>query len=591
MSTVQKVATNTQPQRRLAVIQTGQALESLRDSGHSLPTALGEVIDNSIEAKANHIAVRLDDGVSRDGRKHIHRIAIADDGSGMDPDILHHYLVIGYSTRYMRTDTIGKYGVGAKLAALNFGRRIDVWSRDDARADWLHVHFDLDEAINEEKLGETAGLDAPTNVKVPDDLRELLPEGTGTLVIWSRVDRLEEGRWAENSNELRLDLERELARIFRYFINGGIKISVNGKELIAHDPLMRMEGTWSDYVLTRENRKNSGDKRSRSEKIESFEHFPATVIGEEEIKIGRGKAKVIVTLYPKEVIRKRGVGGDNLAKELRVPDNEGVISFVRKSREVSYTIVPRILPGGVKEQDRFIGIEVTFNPDLDNYFGIRNVKRGVEPHGDLRDKVRTYLKGRITTARNIIDEVWGKVSREEQETTGEHTSILEAVKEVDVTMPKGRAEDDLSPSEVEKALEELANDVLPEDVSEKEKEAYLNKIKSLPHVVESVDFPGNMFISTQHLAGKVIIRLNTRHPFYREMWEPIKLISQRDAGTVSGEEAVSVARRTIEALTLLLIAYGKAESMDSSPAEKYGDLTQYWGQFLSTMLNKVKNVL
>lgn len=76
-------------------------------------------------------------------------------------------------------------------------------------------------------------------------------------------------------------------------------------------------------------------------------------------------------------------------------------------------------------------------------------------------------------------------------------------------------------------------------------------------VCDSVDFPGNMFIDVKHIAGQVIIRLNTRHRFYREMWEPLKDIAQRDAGTVSGEEAVKAARRTIEALSLLIIAYGK----------------------------------
>ena len=42
---------------RLPAVQAGQALLSLRDSGHDLPTALGEVLDNSVEAQAGHIKV------------------------------------------------------------------------------------------------------------------------------------------------------------------------------------------------------------------------------------------------------------------------------------------------------------------------------------------------------------------------------------------------------------------------------------------------------------------------------------------------------------------------------------------------------
>lgn len=572
---------------RIPMVQTGQALLSLRDSGHNLPTALGEVLDNSIEAKANNILIRLDQAEDRQGKKHIHRIAVADDGTGMDVDILHHYLVLGFSTRYMRIDTIGKYGVGAKLAALNFGRRIDVWSRDSAAGEWMHVYFDLDEAMREEATGEIVGLDAPTSLEVPSDFADLLPASTGTLVVWSNVDRLEDGRLAANFDELRLELEKELSRIFRHFIQGGIKISINAKEIVAHDPLMRMTGSWSDLILTRD-REKTGDKRSDRKALVP-EHFPATLIAEDEIRIGGCKAKLTVTLYPKEVIRKRGMGGDKLATMLRVPENQGAISFVRLNREVSYTNVPRIFPSGVQDPDRFIGIEVSFKPELDEFFGIRNVKRGVEPHGELRVKIRELLKKHVSTARKMIEEAWGIAAREDQEKDGEHNAVMTAVKDVDATMPKSRADEVTNPDDVEQALKDLAQDV--GRTKEEEKQEYVDRIRELPFVIESVDFPGNMFITTQHLAGKVIIRINTRHPFYRDMWEPIKSISERDAGTVSGDEAVKTARRTIEALTLLLIAYGKAESMHSNPSEHYSDLTAYWGQFLQTLMQKVKNVI
>lgn len=569
---------------RIPAIQAGQALQSLRDSGHNLPTALGEVLDNSLEANANSILVRLDQGKNQNGKKHVHRIAVADDGTGMSIDVLHHYPVIGFSTRYMRTDTIGKYGVGAKLAALNFGRRIDVWSRTNSNEPWLHVYFDLDEALALEANGQVVGIAAPHEHPVPEDLVDLMPATSGTLVVWSNVDRLEEGRTAANFDELRLELEKELARIFRYFINGGIKISVNGNELIAHDPLMQMEWSWADHVLTRE---VSDQKKAYAR--DNLRHFPSTVLEEKEIAVGGGKARVSVTVYPKEVLRKRGKGGDKLARELRVPENMGSISFVRKNREVSYTNVPRIFPAGVQDLDRFIGIEIAFSPDMDDYFGIRNVKRGVEPHGELRDKIRKLLEGVIPRARKIIDEAWGEALREDHDNEGEHTRILNAVKDVDATMPKGRVETPSEPGQVDEALKELALDVGHKDP--KEQDAYVQKVRDLPYVIESVDFPGNMFISTQHLAGRVLIRLNTRHPFYRDMWEPIRTMSERDAGSVSGDEAVKVARRTIDALSLLLISYGKAESMHNNPVEQYGDLTQFWGQFLSTMLKQIKNVV
>src|SRR4030081_2670724 len=102
---------------RIPVVLTGQALRSLRDSGYTLPAALGEVVDNSLEAEANNIRVRMDEAQEgRSSKRNTHRISVSDDGIGMDDFTLQHYLQLGFSTRYMSKKTIGKYGVGAKLS-------------------------------------------------------------------------------------------------------------------------------------------------------------------------------------------------------------------------------------------------------------------------------------------------------------------------------------------------------------------------------------------------------------------------------------------------------------------------------------------
>jgi hypothetical protein len=572
------------------MVLTGQALNSLRDSGYDLATALGEPVDNSLEANANNVRIRLDELKDKRGKKHIHRIIIADDGDGMDKQTLWHYLQLGFSTRYMSRDTIGKYGVGAKLAALNFGRRIDVWSRTDSAGPWLHVCFDLDEARDEEQRGEIPGIDEPREEQIPEEVASVFPEGTGTVVVWSKVDRLEEGRRAPDANELRIEVEKELSRIFRYFLAGGRRIVVNETELLPFDPLMLMERSWSDKVLNEyyaDDAKKGNGARKRASR-----HFPAKEIWAELIKIAGQEATVRITLYPREILRKRGMGGDKLAQKLRIPENEGRISFVRLDREVSYTNVPRIFGRRVSEADRFIGIEVSFKPGLDDYFGIRNVKRGVEPHGELRDNLRAILTKYVESARKEIDEVWGAAARDDAATRGEHANVVTAATEADRTLPRGRAKGPETPEERERVFEDLAKDVIgPEAEKEKERKEYIERLKALPFAVESVDFPGTQFIDVQHVDGRVLIRVNTRHRFYREMWAPLREIATLEAGSVSGADAVNAARRTIEALTLLVIAYGKAESMHANPHEQYGELRNYWGHFLDSLMGKVKNVV
>lgn len=563
---------------RLPMIQTGQALMSLRDSGYSLPTALAEVVDNSIEAKAHRIRVRLEEMTER-SKKHVHRIAICDDGEGMDADTLHHYLVIGYSTRWMRSDTIGKYGVGAKLAALNFGRRIDVWSRQSPDEPWLHVHFDLDEALQEEKQeqGGAVGIDAPQAAEIPDDFDKLLPKGAGTLVVWSRVDRLEQGRVTATFDELLVDVQKELSRIFREYIDGGIKLEVNNKLLLPHDPLFLMRGTWAEEVLSKEPQDGSDE----------VPFYQPESIADEHIKVRGSTVRLRVTLYPETVTRKRGKGGDTLAKKLRVPENLGALSFMRMKREISYTNVPRILPGGVEPPDRFIGIEIAFNPELDDFFGVRNVKRGVEPHGELRDKIRERLARHIPQARKRLQERWGIETAKHTCKAGEHGPINEALKEADKTMPKSRAPR-VPEEEARQELDRLARDT-GHDSSEEEKQDYVERIRNLPIVLESVDIPGKQFVDVQAINNQVIIRLNTRHRFYREIWQPLSEIGKSDPGAVSGDDAVRTARRAVEGLALMVAAYGKAISLMDQP-DQYDDLTGFWGQFVDTLMGKVKDI-
>ena len=234
--------------------------------------------------------------------------------------------------------------------------------------------------------------------------------------------------------------------------------------------------------------------------------------------------------------------------------------------------------------DRFIGIEIQFTPEMDEYMGVRNVKRGVEPHGDLRALIRSRLQKWIPQARAEIQNLWGVALKKSKESKGEHSDILEVVKKADRTLPKSkgpRPDQDRD----KKILDKLAEDTGHAEPGEKA--GYLSRISELPFVVETVDFPGMSFIDIQHLSHQIVIRLNVRHPFYQELWQPIRAIAVAPAGSVSGDEATSAARRTIEALTLLVIAYAKAESMDVDPA-RFTELRDDWGKFLRSLMEKSK---
>ncbi|EYD75304.1 hypothetical protein Rumeso_03128 [Rubellimicrobium mesophilum DSM 19309] len=570
---------NPAAEKREPVIQTVQALLALRDSGFSLPAALAEVVDNSIEAKARNIEVTLHEAVGRSGKGHVDYITIVDDGIGMPRKDLAKYLVIGFSTRWMRKDTIGKYGVGAKLAALNFGRCIDVWSRQDGKSPWLHVSMDLTAMDEAEKRGES---DAVT-IAPPDDtppLEEWVPKppkGSGTVVVWSDVDRLEAGRAHDNFDGLVREARRELARIFREFINGGVKLKVNGYVLAAADPLFQMSGSFADVILAEEAKKN---KRA------VLDHYPPKlVIADREeiyIKDADASAYLTVTVAPAAVLRERGKGGDDLARSLHINEAQGLISFVRFKREISYTIVPRMFPSGIRESDRFIGIEVSFDPDLDEYFGVRNVKHGVVPQFELRNRIRTMLKPYINTARKVIQEQWREQDRKNKVNGGEHESVVVAAAEVDKGLPKARAVA-LSEAAALQIYRDLAKDVGHEDPAAVKD--YVDRVSARPFTVETVDVAGKQFLDIHYLGGsKVVVRVNKRHKFYREIWAP--LLAVNNGEVEASDDMKTLARRATDAFTLMVIAYARATAMNDDPSE-YEELSSYWGIFLDTLMSKV----
>ncbi|GGZ09852.1 hypothetical protein CP967_15300 [Streptomyces nitrosporeus] len=569
----------------IPVVLSGQALLSLRESGHNFPSAVGEVIDNSVEARANHVQIMTEE-VMKGRKKVISQIAFFDDGEGMDDKTLHHYLQLGFSTRFMSDKTIGKFGVGAKLAGLSVGTCIEAWSRVAGSEAIRHVKFDLDDAVEAEKRGEKIGINPPNDEPLPAHLVPYFPEGTGTLVLWSKIDRVSDGHGRSTPDHVRTEITKELSRIFRDFLCGGIKITVDHTDLVPHDPTFLRKGTWVDKVLTDEIA-----RREKAPRDDKDTHFEGQVFFNEEVDVQGTdhKIRVVITLAPREVLRAKGKGGDTLARKLRLPENEGAISFMRLDREISYTPVARLFPDGILTPDRFIGFEVYFTPELDRLMGVRNVKRGAVPADELRKTLRDLARRIIPRAREELQRHWGDDDRTEAVKSGEHAPLAKAVKEADRTMPKSRVKDVPTPDERDREYVDLAQDA-GRSSTEEEQAAYVQEIKDMPFVIETVSFPGDQLIELTHLGDQTIIRLNQRHAFYREMYEPLNALS-KDVTMANAPSLQTTARRAIEAITLLLVAYAKAESMHDTPNEQYGQLRKQWGGFAELYLNKIKDVL
>lgn len=90
---------------------------------HSLPTAVADLVDNSIDAGARHVLVRfvVADGIPR-------RLEVIDDGSGMDTEAVDAAMTYARKRQYGHAD-LGHFGIGLKAASLSQADALFVWSR------------------------------------------------------------------------------------------------------------------------------------------------------------------------------------------------------------------------------------------------------------------------------------------------------------------------------------------------------------------------------------------------------------------------------------------------------------------------------
>lgn len=229
--------------RKVTVIPSAHRLiQSLRDIGYDLPTAVADLIDNSIAAGATEVRIDYEfEGYDT-------WIRIADNGKGMTPAALDEALRFGSRRDYDEVE-LGKFGLGLKTASLSQCSRLTVATRT-AQASRVSVRqWDLDHVKNTDawELLRLNPRECHHEVTVP------LRRAHGTVVFWERLERvlgyeLPAGKAAQNGfiRTLR-ELEEHLAMVFHRFLSGEAKsrprlaIYLNDNRIEPWDPFARQE--------------------------------------------------------------------------------------------------------------------------------------------------------------------------------------------------------------------------------------------------------------------------------------------------------------------------------------------------------------
>lgn len=349
-------------------------VEGLRDTGYQFNTAVADVVDNSIAAKATHIEVSL----NMDFRGHI-TLAIFDNGEGMDRDGLINAMKYGSKPR-PNAASLGKFGLGLKTASTAFCRKLTVISRSSATGPLLRATWDLDHIKSSTKWDLILD-DATAQQRVV--FEKQIGSRSGTIVQWETVDRLLKnysnhmGAPAKKAlGKIEDDLRNHLATVYQRFLDSKdsrartLEISLNGLPVAPWDPFCIGE---SELVNEAEPEVELPDKTIAKFKMRAF-------------------------VLP----RKEEFSSDEAAKTAQISNTNQGIYIYRENRLIHG---PDWLKMFAKEPHiSLLRVEFSFDHKLDEAFQIDIKKSQIILNEALNDHILDFL----TPPRRVAEDAYRK---------------------------------------------------------------------------------------------------------------------------------------------------------------------------------------
>ena len=220
-------------------------MQSLRAFGYDISTAIADLIDNSITARATKISVQFDWNQGNPW------IAVIDNGQGMSENSLFNAMKPGSKNplEERTANDLGRFGLGLKTASLSQCKRLTVASKEKDGKNVNIRCWDLD-LVTSEKAWVLLKKATPEAQKLIDLHFEKYD--FGTIVIWEKIDKIIPEAYRNNEEYQQAFLmyakvvKDHIAVVFSSYMRGQDKIlfELNGRPIEMWDPFM------SDNPLT-----------------------------------------------------------------------------------------------------------------------------------------------------------------------------------------------------------------------------------------------------------------------------------------------------------------------------------------------------
>ena len=336
---------------------------------------------------------------------------------------------------------------------------------------------------------------------------------------------------------------KEMARVYRRALASGLKLYVNNRRVEAFDPTYAMA-------------------MARHARVEGLKIKTSRLVDkkEVEIKISDNQsetAKCIVKIYALPIEEWSILPRKVLKNDLHLFEGFNV-SFLRNDREVFAGFMPDIAPR--HSVANWFRIEIDFPGVLDEAFGVAANKQGVRPKGYAIDAINALVGDQITT---LTEEIKRFQSMRAAERKGSAQSPSEArANEADAFLSEP-LEVALTPEEegqMEANLRGLAVGLLRD--GESEEQAY-ERVKSSRYIIAYTSDPYWPFYHVEHKFGRIILTINTAHPFFSELYEPLLKsgVSEAIENEEAAEPTTAAPRGPVLALELMLLSLARAQSL------------------------------
>ncbi len=581
----------------------GQTLiHSLRDLGYNSTTsAVCEHVDNALEAKATEIRVYF----RQTGKQPKQKIDVLvyDNGFGMAPNMLKVAMAFGGSLRFDSRKGIGRYGMGMKAAALNIARSVDVYSWQEPAAIYS-MTLDVD-ALGKDKsnsivlpdpqFADALPLEVATVLTRPmgtakaadhdglvaDDVESLTDRlgNSGTIVYMPNCDRLS----YRTDKSLVDQAIKEMGRVYRRFLDKGVRLYVNNRRVEAFDPTYWMHSARHTRV--------AGLTTTQSKLFDSFEvQLP---LAEES----KNTATVRVRLFLLPIHEWPELDRTVLKSALHVFDGH-TVSYVRNEREVDIGTEPKLKITS-HTVNAWLRVEIAFPAELDEAFGVASNKQGVRLKPYVAEAIlkvgdERFLKGVTQMREAILSQQSKRAAAAKAGKLSEAERLAgdaDALQAVALTPPPTDTPEQVAALEAN--TRGLATSLRLENESDDQAFSRVQGAKFLTDLRDRGSYAP--FYDTEYRFGKLILRVNTAHRFYQKVWQPLAELSTVPASAGGSDDAAPGAsgdagRRALLGLQLLLMSLTRAQvqmlngDQEGEKAELFSNLRKSWSDVLQTQL-------